>query len=378
MDGITRPESLKTNECRYPKRARHALSTRFFEDGAAIAAMVHGLFVLVPLIAAALTLLAVTAACGEGEIPMPPLSVRQATLLREFRDAAPDGYAGGGVWMLGRWDLAPAVALAAMPSGPGNAAAYFRRLEDLYPAERELLERGGETEGARELLRAARCGECRLVPEFYPPFDNANAKAPDFVVLRTYLGALLAAAGREEESGNIEQAEEMILAGIVCGSHLARDRSNTLVSMTGLVFQLRSVREYEAFLRRNGRHDPADRARRVNERLAELLRLFYWKANYALGTLEEFVSLPVAVEIALHDADPAWRAQAAIRLASFRHGAPGADGRLTRDPRWQAVAKRALEEVSANDGDRDVRALAAWSVLRVVPEGTGERRVLER
>ncbi|MDR1611910.1 MAG: hypothetical protein LBT97_03905 [Planctomycetota bacterium] len=332
---------------------------------------------LVLILAAATTRLFAAGAAERADsgIRMPGLSVRQEGLLREFREAAPEGYAGG-VWMLESWTLDPAAGLVAMPSGPGNAAAHFRRLEDLFPAEKDLLDGDGETAGVGELLGAAGCGECRLVPEFYPPFDNANAKTPDFVVLRSYLGALLAFAAKKERAGELETANIMYEAGIVCGVHLARDRSNTLVSMTGLIFQLRSVRAYEAFLQRSGRHERAESARKVRGELTELLRFFYWKANYALGLFEDFLSLPTVVEVALYDADPAWRALAATRLAAYRHGAPGKDGTLVRSVRWQRVARQALETMSANEPDSVVRSLAAWSVARLVPEGAGQRRVL--
>ncbi|MDR0362516.1 MAG: hypothetical protein LBJ46_07540 [Planctomycetota bacterium] len=342
-----------------PKRAPHPLSTHF------LLLFLASAFVALP--------------SGSGDrvgIPLPEATLDQKSILRELHQAAPSGYDGPIPWMLERWTLDLAAELAPEPTGPGNAAAHFRRLENLYAFEKDLLARGEEVSGVNELLAAARCRECRLVPDFYPPFDNAGARTPDFVVLRTYLGALLLRAGELEKAGEREAARTAYEAAVTCGVHLARDGSNTVVAMTGIIFQLRAVREYGQFLDRAGMHEAAGRARRIGESLTELLRLFYWKANHALGMLEGFDSLPAAVEIALMDKDPAWRAQAVLRLGVFRHGAPDGAGGIVVDPEWRRTAEKALEQAAAEDPDQSIRKLATWSVLHVRPESGDKRAVL--
>lgn len=311
-------------------------------------------------------------AAGAGEPPvLPEFDSRQTALMNELHSLSPSWIDSGGEWMLDSWawDLG-LEKIVVFPTAPGNAARHFKRLEEVYPAEKEAGDGMGDSAGLLELLKAAGLADCSLAPDFYPEFVSMDSPQPDFMILRGYLRELLDSAERQEMLyGNPAEAQRRYQAGLLCGWHLARDRGTVLVYLTGLIFQLRSAQGYEMFLRRQGRSAEARDVRDFLERLAEVLRLLHWKANSALGAMDGFACLPATLEIAFRDKEPCWRSEAVLKLAILRHGAPNAGlGELLRDPAWEKAAEEGLVRVAAEDPEERVRRLAAWAAVSVRPD----------
>ncbi len=300
---------------------------------------------------------------------------RQTELYTELLSLKPGNYDKPGPWMLDIWDTDSGLEeFVPAPTGPGNAASVFVRLEELYPVEKDALAAGGEeTRGVSLLLEAAAMAQCKLTPEYYPVFDKATAKQPDFIIMRTYLQALLQRGDRARQQGNDAEAERCFQAAIICGKHLTDDNTSTLVYMTGIIFKLRGSQSLEAFYRATGRTVQADAVKRYLDGIVETLRLLYWKANQALNEFAGFASLPCIVRIATSDKEPSWRKEAVVRLAILRHGVPDPErNRLVRNPLFEQTAEEALSSVAANDPDPTVRRMAIWATVNVKPEMEGE------
>ena len=319
----------------------------------------------------ALWLLCLGAAAHSGELfSENELNARQTEVLARFRSYAPEG-AAGGTWMLGVWDSDDGFdELVVMPSGTGNAAANFVKLEELYRLEEARVQRGDpDVDGVRELLAAAEAAHCRLAPDYYPPFTTVNDKQPDFMILRYYLGSLLKHAERLEAVGDRLGAERAYQAALICGRHLTNDRYSAIVYITGMIFKLRGAQEYERFLRRIGNPVKAEAAKGYAARMMVLLKFSVWKTNEALSDMDDFACLPTTILVATGDSEVCWRKEAVVRLAMIRHGVPDKELKtLTRNPKWERLAEKALSLVVATDQDASVRALAAWAALNVRPE----------
>ncbi len=299
-----------------------------------------------------------------------PTTQRQGEILHDLATLRPPGAPEQGEWMLSVWDSDAGLAdLVPLPSGSENAASRFKLLEDLYPSEKAALENdGSDTRGVSALLEAADMGACRLMPDYYPVFDNAESKQPDFQVLRLYLQALLRRAERLTAAGNLREAERCYRAALVCGRHLTRDKASSLVFVTGLVFKVRGAQGYANFLVRAGDPIKAEAVRTYAAYLGHVMRAFVWKANVAMGEFDGFACLPAVIRIAHEDAEPFWRKEAVIRLATLRYGVPDASGRVVaRHPGFEQAADAALARVATGDADATVRRMAVWAALAVSP-----------
>lgn len=306
----------------------------------------------------------------------PELDAEQRALLDEFIHYRPENSDPSGIWMLEAWDTdAGLERLTRFPARNGNAAAHFKRLEELYPTEKDTLGIA-ETAGERELLAAAELAQCRLTPTQYPEYDRLDAPQPDFIVIRSYLKALLTTANRLElQDGDIAGAEKRIQAALLCSRHLTRDRSSLIIYMMGILSKSKAAQEYELFLRRRGDADKAELCKAYHDKLNETMRLLLWKSKTALGTLANFASLPVALQVVKNDHEACWRAQAVLQLAIFRHGAPDTENNeILRHPGWEKAAEQALAAIAANDPTPSVRRLAVWSVLNIHPGMFDEMR----
>ena len=308
-----------------------------------------------------------------------PFTPRQLEILAEMERVSPHSKSGDEPWMLEVWDSdAGLEGIAPLPDGGGNAAACFKRLETLYPSEKNELARSGggtETEGVRALLEAAAMADCRLAPDYYPEFVTAESAQPDFLVLREYLGALLRRGEAMEKRGDAAEAERCYRSAIVCGRHLTNDRTSSLVFITGLIFKLRGTQAYTGFLFRNGRHDDARAAAGYIEHVGILMRAVDWKANVALGEFADFACLAATMRIATDDKEAFWRKDAVVRLGALRYGIPESDGRtIRRNTRFEQMADETLMEVAAGDPDPSVRELAIWTAKNLTP---GKYRQLE-
>lgn len=300
------------------------------------------------------------------------MTARQEGILKElqtFRPAWVD--AGEVVWMLSIWDSDAGLAdIVALPTGESNAAGSFRLLEDFYPSEASELERdGADARGVDTLLRAAEEGMCRFIPDYYPEFVSTDAKQPDFQIMRSYLQGLLRRAERSARRGDNRDAERCYRAALVCGWHLTRDKSSSIIYVTGLIFKVRGAQAYANHLIRIGDKAKADAVKGYADMLAVIMRAFMWKANVALSEFGDFACLPAIVRIARDDAEVFWRKEAVVRLATMRYGIPDDKGEsVKRNPAYERVADETLEEVAGGDADRGVRRLAVWSALQITPD----------
>ena len=311
-----------------------------------------------------MTCVAAGEAEGEG-------TVRQREIIRELETFRPSWAPGSGVWMLGAWDIDIGLeALIALPSGRGNAAERFRMLEDLYPAEKEELGGGGAgTRGVDQLLEAADMEYCRFIPDYYPEFDSADAKQPDFGVMREYLKGLLNRGEKAMQAGDNRGAERCYRAAMLCGRHLMQDKSSSIIFATGLIFMRHGVQGYARYLLLTGQANKTDSVKVYAGRVEELMRAFNWKANTALSEFDGFACLPAVVRIMRDDAEVFWRKEAVVRLATLRYGVPDKAGEVVeRDVRSERIADEALSEAAVRDPDESVRRLAIWLALNVTPE----------
>lgn len=299
-------------------------------------------------------------------------TARQREIVKELSTFRPQwADAGGGAWMLSRWDTDAGLArIVALPSGAGNAAAYFRLLEEYYPAEPVTMDEGGEdSRGVEALLGAAEVRECRFSPEYYPEVTGADVKQPDFQVMRVYLQALLRRGERAASRGDGREAERCFRAALVCGMHLTTDKSSSVVFVTGLIFKVRGAQAFANYLVRAGDGARVALVKEYSETLAMLMRAFIWKANVALSEFAEFACLPASVMVAKEDGEAFWRKEAVIRLATLRYGIPDEKGELVRrNPEFERIADDALSWVAANDPDPTVRRMAIWGALNVTPQ----------
>ncbi|MCD8352691.1 MAG: hypothetical protein LUC93_18975 [Planctomycetaceae bacterium] len=295
---------------------------------------------------------------------------RQREILHDLASLRPPGAPEQGEWMLTVWDSDVGLAdIVSLPYGSENAASRFKLLEDLYPSEKAALELdGADTRGVAALLEAADMGSCRLMPDYYPVFDNAETKQPDFQVLRLYLQALLRRAERATAAGDVRDAERCYRAALVCGRHLTQDKASSLVFVTGLVYKVRGAQGYANFLVRAGDPIKAEAVRNYATYLGHVMRAFVWKANVAMGEFDGFACLPAVIRIALEDVEPFWRKEAVIRLATLRYGVPDAAGLVVaRHPGFEQAADAALARVASGDADASVRRMAVWAALAVSP-----------
>lgn len=212
-------------------------------------------------------------------------------------------------------------------------------------------------------------GVCRLIPEYYPVFDSTEARQPDFHVLRLYLQALLRRAETAAARGDVRDAERCYRAALVCGWHLTRDKSSSIVFVTGLIFSVRGAQGYVNFLLRSGNSAKVARMKEYSEKVAVLMRAFIWKSNVALSEMGDFACLPSVIRVARGDAEVFWRKEAVVRLATLRYGVPDAKGEVVRrNPVYERAADETLAEVVSRDPDESVRRLAVWAVLNVSPK----------
>lgn len=301
----------------------------------------------------------------------PGATPRQREILAELSAFRPAGSPETGVWMTDVWDTDSGLeALVAFPVNPGNAASCFKRLAELYPMEKDVLEaRGHEARGVDVLMEAAGLGFCRFIPDYYPEFDSMDSAQPDFQVLRLYLQALLARGEAAEGRGDPALAERCYQAGLIAGWHLTSDRSSALIFITGVIFKYRSAQAYAKFLQRTAGGQRAEDARRYAERAGTIMRAFMWKANTALSEFDGFACLPAVIRIAGEDREVFWRKEAVVRLATLRYGIPQPDNKtIRRNPAFEQEADAALMRAASEDPEPTVRRLAKWLVLNVKPK----------
>lgn len=302
---------------------------------------------------------------------------RQGEILRELESFRPPGDSRPGVWMLEVWNSDEGLEnLVSFPGAQVNAAGFFKRAEELYPAEKEMLaDQGENAKGVDCFLEAATAGYCRFMPDYYPVFVTTESPQPDFQVMRLYLQALLRRGEVAEERGDKALAERCFQAALVCGWHLTNDKSSGLIYITGIIFKYRAARAYANFLVRTGDPGRAELARHYAERVSVIMRAFLWKANTALSEFDGFACLPAVIRILSEDREVFWRKEAVVRLATLRYGIPDANGAtIHRNPAAEKIADAALAKAASEDPDQTVRKLAIWVARNIRPQNYDELR----
>lgn len=265
--------------------------------------------------------------------------------------------------------------LIPLPTGPGNAAEYYAKLEIFY--DQEKIKESNATippvpqnsKGVLAILKAATIKDCKLTPTLYPHMEKGTARQPDIAVFEAYLRALLQRAKKEEAENKIKSADSAYRAGMIWGWHLTKNKPNLVSFMLGLSIQVQTAKKYSRFLQRHldmKRSRVADDIRELN---LKIRRSVFLKARVMIGDFNHFNCLYSAIHIAKYDQDYFWRQEAVLRLGVLRHGAPTADlKKIYKDEKFQADAEKALLYVASKDPAPWVRKLATWSIATVTPE----------
>ncbi len=274
--------------------------------------------------------------------------------------------------MLSHWEIDRDLdKLVNLPTGKGNAAEYYARLEACYPNEREKdkLTVNPHGKGVQIILAAARIRDCRLTPKYYPNMETGTSNQPDILVFQAYAKALLKYAKILEQQEEYNQAAMALRAGLVWGWHLCRDRSNLVTLMLGLSIELQFARSYSRFLHRMLHFEKGKAADRYAEHTLKFMRRLVAKSQVFLGDFKNFNCIYSTIKIAKYDKDYLWRQEAVLRLAVLRHGAPERGNKnVVNDKNLQRLATDTLIHVAENDPKPWIRKLAQWSIQHVTHE----------
>lgn len=268
--------------------------------------------------------------------------------------------------------------LVTLPTGKGNAADHYHRLEMLYPQDREGPDQIAiklNSKGIREIFAGVRMADCSLTPAYYPYMTTARVKMPDVIVLTAYGDGLLRLAAEFEKRGDPKNADQVFQCAIIFGHHLAKDRSNLLSFQVGISLMGKAAREYARFLQRRMDLTKNRAALEFVDRLGRVQAAVRRKSQIQMGDFTNFNCLPALIKVAKLDADPMWRQEAVVRLGVLRLGAPDRDFKTVHnDPKQQELAERALLDIANSDPLPWMRKLATWTIKNVTPQNfTGLR-----
>jgi Zn ribbon nucleic-acid-binding protein len=271
-----------------------------------------------------------------------------------------------------RWETTDALGqIIELPTGKGNAAAQYARLEELFAEERlpESAAVPTDAEGLQLILEAAAIRNCSLVPEYYEPMTARHPRALPGVVVLAYTSALMKRAEEAERALDFAAAQRLYRAGLVMGWHLSQDRPNLAVFTLGLMVQGKVVGAYEEYLVRQTQTDEARLCSSYRKALTKLVKETSYKSRILLGRLEKFRSLAACIKCATQDEDAMWRQEAVVNLGLLQNGYPNEDAtEWTTDPVQQEAARTTLASVARNDPEATVRKLATWCRREMTPE----------
>jgi len=281
--------------------------------------------------------------------------------------------------MLSHWDTDRGLeSLVTLPTGEGNAAEYYAKLEALYAKGREQdkITVSPQSQGVQEILAASKIRSCQLTPNYYPAMESGTSNQPDIVVFQAYANALLEyARDLSKEDGKTRAAVEAYQAALIFGWHLTGERPNLVTFMLGITIKLKATRAYGRYLQRLLYLEQAHAADVYVRQLSEVLRRLMAKTQVYLGDFENFNCLYATIKIAKEDKDYLWRQEAVLRLGVLRHGAPDRTMKnIVKDKNLQRLATDTLMQVAENDPQPWIRKLAQWSIQNVTPERFQEMR----
>ena len=307
------------------------------------------------------------AEAGEHAPPSKPpakrLSFRQQTLANKARELLAPMETDKGLELL-----------VTFPTGKGNAADHYAKLEILYTKEKQNRHEKDftvdpEGQGVKEILAATKIRSCSLTPHYYPHMETGDSNQPDMIVYGAYIQALLHHASNLERKGDLKAANRAYQAGLIWGWHFTLDRPNLITFTLGLSAKVQSARAYAVFLRRHLKGKKAKHAEEYVEKLVQIQGRAFAKNHIYLGEHNKFSCLYSAILIAKEDKDPLWRQEALLNLGVLRHGAPHATTNvLIKDGESQRLAAQALTEVASKDPHPWIRNLAKWTIEHITPE----------
>lgn len=312
-------------------------------------------------------LLPATLAAGEGESanPPPPPSFDRDTMTTQQRilfDTVP----------LTPIDTTRGLEkLTGFPTGEGNAAEHYAKLEALYLEDRlpDSADVQPYGKGVREIIAAVTKRECRLTPDYYPHFSKGTNKQPDIIVFTAYTRALIELARQLEERGDTKGADAVYRTGLIFGWHLTQDPQNLVTLMIGVQAKMSVTHEYANFLQRNLDLTRSVAATDYLNHLVRVRTAISRKVQLFLNETLQFSSLHSTIRMALEDEQPLWRQEAVLRLGVYRHGAPSLDQeKLDNNEDHQRLAKDMLIYMAEHDPKPWIRSLARWTLDEVTPE----------
>lgn len=264
--------------------------------------------------------------------------------------------------------------LTGFPTGAGNAAQHYAKLEELFKTDRvdeKSLALKPRASGISEIFKAVTLRECKFTPDFYPPLTAGTAKQPDVLVFLSYAQALLELAKELENKQDFKGAGLIYQSGLIFGWHLTQNPESLLVLMLGVRIKGMFAKRYGEFARlQYGFDNPREKAASAYfTLLTHAQTMFERKLGYFLGNTLAFNSLYSVIRVATEDEDQAWRREAIVRLGVYRFGAPGSGGEIIyTDAERQKAAEQALAQIAEKDANATNRELAVWAINKLTPE----------
>ncbi len=262
-------------------------------------------------------------------------------------------------------------ALTSFPTGEGNAAENYSKLDELFKTDRkseDYIELVNNPKGLREIFIATTKKVCDL-EKYFPYLNTGTVRQPDIIVFLTYLNSMLDLAEKLEGRGDVKGAEAIYRRALIFGWHLTQKPTSMVSLLLGIAIKREAADKYSAFLFRKMDMKGSDTAREYKEYLEEVGFKLNRINNYFLGSAINFNSLFSAIKIATESEDIVWRQQAILILGLFRHGVVNRDGVIiSRDPKMQKYAENALIFIAENGKTQSEKELAAWAVKKLTPK----------
>ena len=262
--------------------------------------------------------------------------------------------------------------LTGFPTGAGNAAENYAKLEELFKEDRidgQYIELKKNPKGLNEIFKATSKKECKFSPKYYPFMNKGTVKQPDILVYLTYLNAIFDRAEELEGKGDIKGAEAVHRRAFIFGWHLTQEPPTIVTLLIGVAIKREAAEKYSAFLLRKMDMKRSDVAQAYQEYLEEVGFKYKRIQNVFLGAVTNFNSLFSTIKIATEAEDIVWRQQAILILGLYRHGIVNSYGEIIeREPKMQKYAENALAYIIENGKTKSERELAAWVVKKLTPE----------
>lgn len=250
-----------------------------------------------------------------------------------------------------------------VPSGAGNAAVDYARVETLFAGDFDSAEGVVKVagKGLEAILAATRKRECDLVPAYLKPMVDQHTPAPNGKVFLHYVDALKRSAASLEERGQFAAAVRALESIVIMGWHFTEDRPSVVTYSLGLTIQAHGCNELEGFWMRQLDIKRGRQCREYKTTLRKVMQDVTFKARFLLGKWDQFASLEACRRVVMEDEELVWRQEAALNLGAMQNGWPRQSfADWAKDPVQQRVAREALQHMADQDAAESGRKLAAW------------------